>query len=304
MNLFGNLHLTLRVISVTCLGLLFAVSALAQRGGSAASGGRVTPDRVQTERTTRAVSLALPSEGEECDPTTVEDTCPGTYSFSYGFSANASPRQGGARTAKAGLAFAVYLTHRVFLEVDNDNIISIKAPSTDRVTGFGDTTLYVGADALLDKKGQPAVTLLYGIKAPTASDAKGIGSGEVDHTLIAAIGKTLGSSKRSYLEFDVGDYMAGRVNASGLDHFPFASLFLNQKLGSTGKFKGHFEVGGDFATSKSNADMYSLNYLETRLSKKDAKQYVGLKTGVRFGITPNVSRAGLYVGLKVAGLFR
>jgi len=273
----------------------------AQRPGSAANGGRVTPDRVQPEKTKAgvAVATATPAPGE-CDPDTVKGTCPGTYSFSYGFSANARPRQGGAQTEKAGVAFAVYFTRRAFFEVDNDNVVSIKPASGDRVTGFGDTTIYVGADALLESKSRPALTLLYGIKAPSASATKGIGSGEVDHTLIAAIGKTFRNG-RTYFEFDGGDYIAGRANASGFDHFPFASAFLSQKLDHNNRYKLHLEVGGDFATSKSNADMYSLNYLETRLSKKDDKTYVGLRTGARIGLTPNISRAGLYLALKVAG---
>ena len=50
---------------------------------------------------------------------------------------------------------------------------------------------------LLEKKGQPGLTVLYGIKALMASVSKGIGTGEVDQTLLAAIGKTLGSSSRS-----------------------------------------------------------------------------------------------------------
>jgi len=274
----------------------------AQHPGSAASGGRVTPDRVQSERPSRGVAIATaspsPSPGE-CDPNTVKGTCPGTYSFVYGFNARTRPRHGGAQTEKAGLAFLAYFTRRTFFEVDNDNVISTKAPGANRVTGFGDTTVYVGADVVLEGKGRPAVTFEYGFKAPTASSTKGIGSGLVDHTVIGAVSKFF-HDNRTYLEFDGGDYIA-RVKSDGFDHFPFASALLKQKLGKADKFKLHFEVGGDFATSKSNADMYSLNYLETRLSRKDSKTYVGLRTGAKFGLTPNLSRAGLYVAIKVGG---
>jgi hypothetical protein len=283
--------LSTRVLLLVSMVLTVAGYARAQRPGSAASGGRVTPDRVELDI---ARARVAPATAANCP------TEKGTYSFSYGFSANAQPRQGGAQTEKAGLAFAAYFTCRMFVEIDNDNVVSIKPAAANRVTGLGDTTVYLGVDALSESKSRPALTLLYGIKAPSASATKGLGSGQVDHTLIAAIGKTF-SDGRTYLEFDGGDYIAGRVNASGFDHLPFASAFLSQKLGRNSRCKLHLEVGGDFATTKSNADMYSLNYLETRLSKKEAKTYVGLRTGARIGLTPNISRAGLYLALKVAG---
>jgi hypothetical protein len=289
--------LLLFCVAFACAGLLRA-----QHPGSAASGGRVTPDRVQPERPSRAAAIATASPSpspEECDPATVKGTCPGTYSFVYGFNASASPRHGGAQTEKAGFAFLAYFTRRTFFEVDNDNVISTKAPAANRITGFGDTTVYLGADVVLEGKRRPAISFEYGIKAPTASSKKNIGSGLVDHTVIGAISKFF-RDNRTYLEFDGGDYIA-RVKSDGFDHFPFASAFLNQKLGQTNRFKLHLEVGGDFATSKSNADMYSLNYLETRLSRKDSQTYVGFRTGANFGLTPNISRAGLYVAIKVGG---
>lgn len=297
-------YLPMRIACLICFSLLFSNVATAQRSGSAARGGSVRPDRVQTEKPTgsRAGGLspaATPSPSPtpgECDPDTVVGTCPGTYSFTYGFNANASPRSGGAQTEKAGFAFAVYLTRRIFLELDNDNVVSSKASPDPRVTGFGDTTLYVGADALLEAKGRPGITVLYGIKAPTASSRKGLGSGEVDHTLLAAFSKTLGRENRTYLEFDIGDYIAGETNSSGFNHFPFAAGIVRRKLDRKKKYTLHFEIGGDFATKNSDADLYNLDYLETKLS-----DHVSLRTGGRFGLTTNVSRAGLYLALKFSG---
>jgi hypothetical protein len=293
-----------RAASVILLLFLTAATAVAQRPGSAANGGSVRPERVPPKPAPASTPTPTPTplgatgkptltRKGECDPETVIGTCPGTYSFGYGFTANAAPRHGGAQTEKAGFAFSVYVTRRISLEIDNDNVLSSVNAPAERVTGFGDTSLYVGWDALLEAKGRPGISLVYGVKLPTASSRKGLGSGEVDHTLLGLVGKTL---DKSYIEFDVGDYIAHESGAGGFDHFPFASAFLNQKLGSGKKYKLHFEVGGDFATSKSNADMYTLDYLETKLS-----DHFALRTGARFGLTPNVSRAGLYLALKVSG---
>lgn len=292
-----RIYLCGKLAGVLCLTIFLASTADAQRG-SAAGGGRISPEGAKAEPTPDLGPTVLAEKEDECE--SIVGTCPGTYSFNYGFSANAAPRHGGPQAQKAGFAFAVYVTPRVFLEVDNDNVVSIKDASTPRVTGLGDTSFYIGADILMEGKGHPAVTLLYGIKAPTASSSKGIGSGKVDHTLLAAIGKSIG---RTYFEVDLGDYIAGQANDS-VDHFPFAAAFLKRKLDAKNRFILHTEVGGEFATKESNATMYNLNYLETRLSKKDSKHYIGLRTGARFGLTPNVSRAGFFLGLKFAGNLR
>ena len=285
-----------RIALVIFIVLLAAGTVVAQRGGTAGSGGSIRPERITPDRPARGVSAqAAPTPGE-CDPDTVVGTCPGTYSFVYGFTANASPRHGGAQTEKAGFAFNVYVTRRVFVELDNDNVVSSKAEPAARVTGFGDTSFYIGADAVLEGKGHPGLSLAYGIKAPTADSSKGLGSGKVDHTLLGIVNKTLGAKKPTYIEVDIGDYIAGRSSSDGFDHFPFGAIILKQALDDKKKYKLHFEVGGNFATSKSNAEVYTLEYLETKLSK-----HFALRTGGRFGLTPNVSKAGLYLGLKVTG---
>jgi hypothetical protein len=286
-----------RLIATLCTATLVWLSSAvldAQRGPSAASGGSTRPARPSKDRPAPSPRLIVgAAPGAKCDPDTVEDTCPWTYTLIYGFTANAAPRDGGADTAKAGLAFNLYLDHRDFVEVDNDNVLSSHQAPADRVTGFGDTTFYVGRDLVLDKPQHPSITIEYGIKAPTASKDKGLGSGQVDHTYLVAVGKSV---DKTSLEFDIGDYLAG--NGSGFDHAPFWTAIVKQKVGEAQKFAVHAEVGGDFATSQAKADAYTLDYLETVLNK-----HVTLRTGGRFGLTSNVARAGVYVGVKVTGLF-
>jgi hypothetical protein len=283
---------SLQVLILILLGLIGASVSQAQRSGSTGSGGR-TPERIQREARGVGPAAAKP----ECP------TPRGAYFFGYAFSANAAPRHGGAETEKAGLTFLAYFTCRASIVITSDNVLSTKTALGDRVTGLGDTTLYLGYDALSDKPGRPAISFSYGIKVPTASSTKGLGSGEVDHTIIATVSKSF-NNDRAYLELNGGDYIAGRTGASRFDHFPFASGLLKHSIGKNDRYKLHFEVGGDFATNKSNAGMYSLNYLETRLSRRTAQTYVGLRIGAKFGLTPNVSRAGLYFALAIKGNLR
>lgn len=294
-----------RMIGLIVFALFLSVQAIqGQRVGGAAQGGSVRPERVQTEEkisqtplTTAITPTATPfPDGEDCDPNTVDGTCPGTFSFTYGFSAGASPRSGGNSSIRAGFSFAAYVTKRVFVVLDNDNVISNKDSMGERTTGFGDTSIYAGADIFLEKTKTPSLTVLYGIKAPTASVSKGIGSGEVDHTILGAVGKTFGTNRKTYLEFDVGNSFAGKQDSGGFDSYPFAALFLRQKLDKNKKFTLHLELGGTFRASGYEGDMYNLSYLETQVTPSTA-----LRVGGRFGITDNVSRAGLYVGIKFNG---
>jgi hypothetical protein len=274
-----------------------AASAAAQPSDRAASGGSIRPERVLPRpgrAGPRVGGLPAPAGAPAlCDPDTVVGTCPGTYTFNYGFTAAATPRDGGAETEKAGFAALIYVTRRVFIEVDNDNVISSRPDDADRETGFGDTTVYAGVDAFLEGQGRPGVSFLYGLKIPTASSDKGLGTGMVDHTLLVAVMKTFG---RSQVELDVGDYMAGRQDAGGLDHFPFVTGLLFQTLGSDDRYKLRLEVGGDLPTGHSDAAFYSLAQLQVGVTK-----HLSFRVGGRFGLTSNVSRAGLYVGIKVAG---
>lgn len=271
--------------------LLCATSAVAQRGGTAANGGSITPERQQSER---SLNRQTNKASDKCDRDNKLGSCPGDYTLKYSVSAGISSRHGGAETARSGFAFNVYLTHRLNVEIDNDNFITSKTGTNPRKTGVGDTTIYIGDDLLVeeDKKNHPAISISYGIKLPTASAAKGLGSGKVDHTFSGSVIKTFQEKNR--FQFDVGDNMAGRTNTTGFDHFPFAGGSFERALDK--KHRLHFEVAGDFATSKAHADMYSLDYLKTKLS-----QNLSLKTGMRFGLTPNVSRAGVFVGISYSG---
>jgi hypothetical protein len=239
----------------------------------------------------RIAARAEPGESTPCDP----GTCPGTFSFTYGIVSAAAPRDGGSESNKAGFAFNVYATKRIAVEVDNDNIVALKPATGDFSSGIGDTTFYAGVDAMLESDHHPALSILYGVKVPTASASKGIGSGEVDHTLLVALSKGIG---RTSVELDLGDAFVGRTTAKGFDQAPFAAWLVSQRLDEKGGHRLHAEIDTDFATSVTDMDIYTLGYLESAIGDN-----LALRIGGRFGITSNVSRAAFYFGLKFAGMF-
>ena len=155
-----TIRLTERASLVICLIFLYAATVAAQRGGTAGGGGSVRPERVPSAKPTPTPSplsvtplpTPTPTPRGKCDPSTVVGHCPGAYSFTYGFTANAAPRQGGAQTEKAGFVFTTYLTRRVLISISNDNVVSSKVEPAARVEGFGDTTVSVGADVVVESR--------------------------------------------------------------------------------------------------------------------------------------------------------
>jgi hypothetical protein len=169
-----------------------------------------------------------------------------------------------------------------------------------RSTGFGDTLVLVGGDALFENRetSKPNVSFFYGVKFPSASSAKGLGSGEIDHVLFGTVNKNLrGRFSKSFVELDYLKYFAGKGGGNGFAKTSSLAGVFRQWLNDERTNRLHFEVGGTFATKESNAEMYNLNYFEQFFHKKT----MSFKIGGRFGLTPNASRAGLYVALTVNG---
>jgi hypothetical protein len=288
-------------------------TALAQRGPGA-KGGSITRERVKEEPRPTPAPLGITGareEAEACpsptpDPSPPEPfcdpekggTCPGTYVFTYAFNAKARPRHsaGTAETETAGFAFFVYATRRIFFEIDNDNVVSQKVQNADRVTGVGDTTLIGGGDLLLENESQPNVSVLYGIMLPSASQTKGLGSGEIDHLLLGSVSKSFGLDARNSLGLDTGVYFAGKGNDNGFYKIPIATGSFERVLDCSRKYIFHAEIGGSFRTEDIKAEIYNLNYLKINLSDR-----VQWRIGGRVGLTPNSPRVGFFTAIRFDG---
>lgn len=291
--------------------IVFVVPTFAQRGVSGGRGSISRPEKMERAAPTPtpdviqpplpspgaspAVSIKETSEVEEPEKPGQD---PGSFFFIYGVNALARPRQeeGTATKLVGGFSFNVYVTRRIFLEVDNDNFISLKPLEEARTTGFGDTLLIVGGDAVLENKEtwKPNLTFSYGIKLPSASVEKGLGSGKVDHQLTGTLNKQL--SGNSIVELDFLEYFAKRGAGNGFAKTSSLAAFWRQWLSDKHTNRFHFEVGGTFKTKESNAEMYTLDYIEHFPTKN-----LSFRIGGKFGLTPNVPRAGVYVALTLQG---
>lgn len=72
--------------------------------------------------------------------------------------------------------------------------LSLREAGEKRIDGLGDTELEAKWRFLEETRHGPQAALAYGIKVPTASRARSLGTGIVDHTLVLAVQKSFGRS--------------------------------------------------------------------------------------------------------------
>lgn len=225
----------------------------------------------------------------------------GDFKLKYGLSGKDRPRhrEEGSVSQKGTLSFSVNLTPRITFGVDSDTFVSKKSEDGTRITGYGNTFLNFGADLVNEDRGRPSLSLSYSLKVPTASATKGLGSGRVDHELLAGVGKSL--NDRSSFEVDFGGYFAGNPGASGFTNTGELVLNFDHTLGNleSKRYKFHLEM--DFSTPAKDtlSEIFGLSWLTTKLS-----DHVSLRAGIRAGITPNSPRIGGFATLIYNGSFR
>lgn len=223
-------------------------------------------------------------------PEDLKGTCPGTFSLVYGFVAHTRPRQGDNATDQRslGMAFNVYLTPRIFLELDSNHVISQQAAGQPRATGVGDTAVIAGADVLLEGKRAPGVALLYGIKLPTASALKGLGSGKIDQQFAANIHKSYG---RNYFEYDAGVIFARLPNGDGTRVSTLGAVVMSglTQYALNRRHLLHFQLDATLPGHGYKGDLSALSFWQARLN-----EHVSMRLGAVTGLTSNTPRAGFY----------
>lgn len=229
-------------------------------------------------------------------PEDLPGTCPGTFSLVYTFTARARPRQGDNPTdlRGLGLAFNVYVTPRLFLELDQDHVLSQRAAEQVRATGVGDTTLIVGGDVLLEKprSPRPGLALLYGLKLPTASARTELGSGHVDHQVALNLHKTFA---HDYLEFDAGLILARTPNSENMRVATLGAGVLSGLVQHSlnARHLLHFQLDATLPGHGYKGDLAALSFWQVRLNER-----IALRVGALTGLTSNTPRVGAYVALQ------
>ena len=150
---------------------------------------------------------------------------PGVLQLEFGFNSNFNA-PGASSTYDFPLALRFAVSRRLLLEFDGDNPLSQNSAGV-RTTGTGDTQLGVQVVLQHEKETRPGFSLAYYLKLPTASSAKGLGSGRVDHNFIAFVSKKIGGTT---VDFNASYLLAGRTSTSGHAASGQAALAASRNL--------------------------------------------------------------------------
>ena len=268
-----------RFLPAALLCALACVSAHAQ-GQSQTPPGDEGPDFIVPARPT----VSNPAEFQR----------PGVLQLEYGFNGNwRAP--GGTSEADTPLALRFAVSRRLLLEFDADTPLSLGLGGT-RTTGAGDTQLGVQAVLQHEARSRPGLAVAYYVKLPAASAAKGLGTGRVDHSLLALVSKKIGKTD---LDFNAVYLLAGRTTQTG--HASSAQAAFAASRNVTRHFGIQGEVSGFTRNDAQTGAVFTLGVVTYQVNRR-----LILDGGLRAGLTRDAPRLGAVAGLTVgvADLYR
>jgi hypothetical protein len=270
----------MRSVLLRLLLLALAVPLAASHAAAQATGDDDEPDFIVPARPT----VSNPAEFQRA----------GVLQLEYGFNGNwRAP--GGASEQDTPLALRFAVSRRVLVEFDDDSPLSQTAEGV-RTTGAGDTQLGVQFVLQHEAASRPGIALAYYVKLPSASAAKGLGTGRVDHNLLALLSRKLGETT---FDFNAVYLLAGRTTDSGHASSGQAALAASRNV--TKRFGLQGELSGLSRNDAQPGAAFGLGVVTYQLNRR-----LVLDGGLRFGLTHDAPRVGAVAGLTVgvADLYR
>ena len=167
-------------------------------------------------------------------------------------------------------------------------------------TGIGDNWFGPQIRFYRQTKHAPTLAFSYAVKAPTASTAKGLGSGRVDHSFTLLVSKDI---KKIHFDFNATSFWIGKPVGSGFDqNFQMNLAFsrtIKGRLAVTGELYGNTELNS--ATPGFASTLWALTFAVTPRLVIDAGVDTGLTHGApqkRFFAGVTYSIANLYEAVK------
>jgi hypothetical protein len=213
---------------------------------------------------------------------------PGVLQLEFGYEGNFRARDVRAdQSAPLALRFAA--ATRLLFEVDLDALKSQTDEAGLRQTGVGDTSVGVQVVALKETEAHPALAFAYYAKLPSASHAKGLGTGRVDHKIVLLLSRKIGETD---VDFNSAYLIVGREDADGWVTGGQASVSVSRE------YENHFGVEAELSgQTKDDAlppGVYALGALTYKANRR-----VVFDTGLRFGLNRDAPRVGVFAGLTV-----
>jgi hypothetical protein len=248
-----------------------------------------------------ALGVALPSSlAAEAPPIQVNPNRPtfatpaltterGVVELEFGLQ-QLTPRQGGSVSFTPFLVKLGLLT-RLELRIGGNGVLRQAPPGEPSATGFADTTL--GAQWCYLRDGPLGIDqgVQFTWKLPTASAARGLGSGEPDGTLILLFSRDIGAF---HVDVNVLETWLGRTHDAGggtarqSSGTVSASRTLNDRWSLTAEL---YSIGPTPETPRIFSNLWSVGY-------KVSSRLV-LDGGLDAGLSPAAQRVSLFAGLTV-----
>jgi hypothetical protein len=268
------------LLRLLLLALVVPLAASHVAAQAQTNGGEDEPDFIVPARPT----VSNPAEFQRA----------GVLQLEYGFNGNwRAPGDTAEQDTPLALRFAV--SRRVLVEFDGDSPFSQTAAGL-RTTGAGDTQLGVQFLLQHEAASRPGVALAYYIKLPSASAAKGLGTGRVDHNLLALVSRKFGETT---FDFNAVYLLAGRTTDSGHASSGQAALAASRNVTKRVGLQG--ELSGLSRNDAQAGAAFGLGVVTYQLNRR-----LVFDAGLRFGLTHDAPRAGAVAGLTVgiADLYR
>lgn len=235
----------------------------------------------------------VPARPGVSDPAEIQKA--GVLQVEYGYDANFRASDFRSQhSAPLSLRFAA--TSRLLLAANLDTVESELDESGVRMTGVGDASLGFQVVALKDTERHPALAFAYYVKLPTASEEKGLGTGRFDHKFITFVSKKFGSVD---MDLNGALLVVGREDASGWVTGGQGALSIS------GEFENGFglegELSGQTKDDEQPKGVYALGAVTYKVNRR-----FSLDGGMRFGLTDDAPRFGVFAGIVVgvADLYR
>ncbi|HEX8493974.1 MAG TPA: transporter [Pyrinomonadaceae bacterium] len=213
---------------------------------------------------------------------------PGVLQLEYGYDANfRSSEFRTEQTLPLALRFAA--SSRILLEADLDTLKSETDETGERMTGIGDTRLGFQVVALKDTEEHPALAFAYYAKLPSASAAKGLGTGRVDHKIILLLSKKIGETD---IDFNGAYLIVGREGEDGWVTGGQAALNISREFENNFGFQA--ELSGQSKDDVQPRGLYALGALTYKANRR-----LVFDAGLRFGLNSDAPRVGVFAGLTV-----
>jgi hypothetical protein len=211
----------------------------------------------------------------------------GLLQLEYGYDGDF--RSGDAERDQAGTASVLFnATEDVQFELDVDTFHNLTTSSAQTATGFGDAYLTVQVTTFAEGSRHPSLAFGYLVKAPTASENRGLGTGRTDHKL------TLLTSKKMHgtdVDFNASLLVNGSPDTSGWDAGYQLAVGLSRDIRRRVSLRG--EIFGETLDTDQPRGLF----VQGRLAYEPTAR-IAFDVGLRAGLSSGAPRFGLFGGVS------